>query len=636
MYYKDYFISTNPNIYGNPSLRKPQERSYLHCFNHFVTKRRKDPALIVLPTGVGKTGVMAILPFGISEGRVLIITPGLVVRDTIIKHLDTATPDCFLYKYNIIPDLKFMPTVSVYQGDETPVEVLSESNVVLVNIQKLQNRLDSSLLNKLNPDFFDMIIIDEAHHSVASTWIDTVAHFSDAKIVKLTGTPERSDGQKIKAQLVYNYKLSWAMNDGLIKSLENFEFLPDEVEFEHEGKTYDISSIDELMDSNSNFVSKSVALSKSCNENIVDRSIEILQKLKNNNGIPHKIIAVACGIEHAKSIALLYLDKGLKTAIIYSDLQQSIKDQIYNDLDNNRYDVIVHVNMLGEGFDHKYLSIAALFRPYRTLLPYEQFIGRILRRITDQDASDADNIGYVISHKYLNLLTLWNYYKREKEELDIIKHLTDTNSDVDSNMDDEDLFYTGDDYDALGNNVIELAKVRESKTGEILKYEYLDTPTIMRARIEEKEMEATIKKIMDDLKIDYQQARFIVQSVKTKEAAENRPDLIWSNTKKNLDDYIKLEITPELLAMYGLSPKDNSLLNYPEIFGSYFKNIVYLNKKRNLTNDGIIPLYISLFLNNRIGCTRSKWSSNDYQRAFELLGDFKPFLFNKFEANFDK
>ncbi|MGI6488342.1 MAG: DEAD/DEAH box helicase family protein [Syntrophothermaceae bacterium] len=39
-------------------------------------------------------------------------------------------------------------------------------------------------------------MIDEAHHSTASTWVDTLQHFSRAKVVKLTGTPFRSDEKK--------------------------------------------------------------------------------------------------------------------------------------------------------------------------------------------------------------------------------------------------------------------------------------------------------------------------------------------------------------------------------------------------------------------------------------------------------
>jgi len=69
-----------------------------------------------------------------------------------------------------------------------------------------------------------MIIIDEAHHSTANTWVSTTNYFKNAKVVKLTGTPIRTDGVELAGELVYKYKLSQAMAAGYVKSLRNFEY----------------------------------------------------------------------------------------------------------------------------------------------------------------------------------------------------------------------------------------------------------------------------------------------------------------------------------------------------------------------------------------------------------------------------
>ena len=47
--------------------------------------------------------------------------------------------------------------------------------------------------------------------------------------------------------------------------------------------------------------------------------------------------------------------------------------------------------MLGEGFDHPKLSVAAIFRPFRTLAPYIQFVGRIMRVVVQNDPTHPDN-----------------------------------------------------------------------------------------------------------------------------------------------------------------------------------------------------------------------------------------------------
>lgn len=83
-----------------------------------------------------------------------------------------------------------------------------------------------------------------------------------------------------------------------------------------------------------------------------------------------------------------------------------------SDVENHRLDVIIHVAMLGEGYDHKYLSVAAIFRPFRNELPYEQFIGSVLRVIPDGEAQKIeDNIADVVSHQDLQLAELWESIK---------------------------------------------------------------------------------------------------------------------------------------------------------------------------------------------------------------------------------
>ncbi|MBT5517204.1 hypothetical protein HOK22_04850, partial [Candidatus Peregrinibacteria bacterium] len=72
-------------------------------------------------------------------------------------------------------------------------------------------------------------------------------------------------------------------------------------------------------------------------------------------------------------------------------------------LKSGELDCIVQVQMLGEGFDHPKLSVAAIFRPYRSLAPYIQFVGRILRVIVQNDPLHPDNFGHVVTHVGMNL-----------------------------------------------------------------------------------------------------------------------------------------------------------------------------------------------------------------------------------------
>lgn len=63
-----------------------------------MVKDNNAHAIVVLPTGVGKTGLMALLPYHISNGKVLIIAPQIVIRDTVVDALNRENPQNFWLK----------------------------------------------------------------------------------------------------------------------------------------------------------------------------------------------------------------------------------------------------------------------------------------------------------------------------------------------------------------------------------------------------------------------------------------------------------------------------------------------------------------------------------------------------------
>ncbi|MCC8415575.1 helicase [Photorhabdus laumondii] len=87
----------------------------------------------------------------------------------------------------------------------------------------------------------------------------------------------------------------------------------------------------------------------------------------------------------------------------------------FRNIENHQCDVVISVNMLMEGYDHKYLSILAIFRPYRSINAFAQVVGRILRAIPDDEitAFEIDNNGLVIFHEEIGLNTMWNVFQKE-------------------------------------------------------------------------------------------------------------------------------------------------------------------------------------------------------------------------------
>ncbi|WVV47958.1 helicase-related protein [Pseudomonas sp. NA13] len=130
------------------------------------------------------------------------------------------------------------------------------------------------------------------------------------------------------------------------------------------------------------WVQRSVALSKECSLDVIDQSIHNLTELKKSSPeVPHKILAVGCSIAHAEDLRTWYEAKNLRAAIVHSYMEQPDIDAAFRTIDNNQCDVVISVNMLMEGYDHRYLTVLALFRPYRSLNAFAQIVGRVLRAI---------------------------------------------------------------------------------------------------------------------------------------------------------------------------------------------------------------------------------------------------------------
>jgi DNA repair protein RadD len=87
----------------------------------------------------------------------------------------------------------------------------------------------------------------------------------------------------------------------------------------------------------------------------------------------------------------LYEECGYQAAEIHSDMDPDDKEAVIERLRLGQLDCVIQVQMLGEGFDHPRLSVAAIFRPFASLAPYIQFIGRVMRVVVQDEPDHPDN-----------------------------------------------------------------------------------------------------------------------------------------------------------------------------------------------------------------------------------------------------
>ena len=403
-----FFEAASPHIVGNPHLREPQKEAHEATLVHFATN--STPAIIQLPVGCGKTGVAAILPFGLSHKRTLVIAPNTTIREGLYADLNISNASCFWKKAGVLDSFTAGPYTALVDGPKANMDDCVNSHIVVANIQQLASSADR-WLSQFPSDFFDLVVIDEGHHVAAESWQKVVRAFPSARFVSLTATPFRADNKDLLGELVYRYPFARAMLNGYIKHIVSASAHPAEITFTARGET-DTYTLDQILDLKEEaWFRRGVALSDECNRHIAEKAVEKLQSLRAATGFPHQIAASAMSIDHADQVRAIFQEMWLQAETIHSNLADDRKAAVLAKLRNNQIDVIVQVAMLGEGFDHPPLSVAAIFRPYRSLSPYIQFVGRVMRTIDLNDPNSPNNQGFVVSHVGLNNEEQWDEFR---------------------------------------------------------------------------------------------------------------------------------------------------------------------------------------------------------------------------------
>ena len=412
---KEFFTTIDYEIEDNNELRDPQREAHAATLEHFT--RSKTAAILQLPVGCGKSGLIALLPLGLAHGRVLVISPNITIRDSLYADLNiTDRRNCFWRKRSVLSPETMLagPHVAVLDGKDANIHDCEKSHIVLTNIQQLASSADRWLPN-FEDDFFDLILVDEGHHSAAKSWKKVFDRFANAKVVNLTATPYRADDKEITGQLVYRYSFKRAMVKGYIKRLQAIYVAPSELTFSYEGDRMTHSLDEVLRLKEEDWFSRGIALSPACNEDIVTASLDRLEQLR-QTGTKHQVVAVAMQIDHARAIRSLYAERGYETETIHSKMPAEDRAEVLRKLKAGLIDVIVQVQMLGEGFDHPQLSVAAIFRPFRSLAPYLQFVGRAMRVVVQNDPRHPDNYGFIVTHAGMNLDTLLMDFREIERE----------------------------------------------------------------------------------------------------------------------------------------------------------------------------------------------------------------------------
>lgn len=400
-------------IVGNPRIRTPQKEAFSALQEFASAAADAREAGIVLPVGCGKSGCITLAPFAFRAHRALVVAPSVPIARQLHEDFDPTQPEMFYWRTGALEGAPYPEPVEI-RGRTTNRGDLDEAEVVITNIHQLQgdeNRWLASLPN----NYFDLILFDEGHHSVAATWEALKDKFPNARIVNFSATPLRADGQRMAGDIIYSYPIFRAIQEGYVKRLKALVLNPQTLRYVRRDDGQEIEvSIDEvrlLGEQDADF-RRSIVTSTETLNTIVDASIRELDRIRaETSDQRHKIISSALNYEHCRQIVEAYRSRGRRADYVHSRENSVANDRVYSRLENHELDAIVQVRKLGEGFDHPYLSVAAVFSIFSNLSPFVQFVGRIMRVIVQNNPGHPQNQGTVVFHAGANVARRWEDFQ---------------------------------------------------------------------------------------------------------------------------------------------------------------------------------------------------------------------------------
>lgn len=404
------------SIEENTRLRIPQRNGWGSIRDHFAKEEAAREVGIVLPVGCGKSGLISITPFALQPQRVLVIAPGRKIRGQLGNDLRANSATNFYERFKVISaDTEFPETVIIESG-RVNLDDIRHADIVVANIQQISGE-ENRWLDELDSSFFDLILVDEAHHNPAESWQQVKRRFPNARIVNYSATPTRADGQLMEGEVIYSFPVIQAIEAGYVKRLRAKMLQPAELRYVDRSDGQErIIGPDEVraLGENDAEFRRGIVMSDETLGSIVDQTIGELRRLRAETCEQRlKIIASALNLDHCIQITEAFRARSLRANYVHSRQGQA-NNRVFAALENHELDVIVQARMLGEGFDHPFLAVAMVGSIFANLSPFIQFVGRVMRSI-NQIPGHPLNQGVVVFHVGANVARRWNDFRSFSE-----------------------------------------------------------------------------------------------------------------------------------------------------------------------------------------------------------------------------
>ncbi|WP_124059293.1 DEAD/DEAH box helicase [Vaginisenegalia massiliensis] len=242
---------------------------------------------------------------------------------------------------------------------------LSSYRYVFATIQSL-SRMEN--LNKIDPTWFDYILIDEVHKAGAPTYQKVMNYFKPNFILGMTATPERTDGQNIYElfdyQVAYEIRLQDALKEEMLCPFLYFgvtDILVDGHAVDEETSFADLTSHARV-------------------QHILDKVTYY-----GHAGDQVKGLIFCANKAEAKEISHQLNGYGYRTIALTGDDSQLVRQQRVNELETGKLDYILTVDIFNEGIDIPSINQVVLLRNTESSIIFVQQLGRGLRKHPSKD-----------------------------------------------------------------------------------------------------------------------------------------------------------------------------------------------------------------------------------------------------------
>ncbi|HEX8805467.1 MAG TPA: DEAD/DEAH box helicase [Candidatus Aquilonibacter sp.] len=319
-------------------------------------------AVVALPTGLGKTIVMAGLPetLDLPRGSVTLV---LTHRDELIEQT--------VEKFHIVS-----PARSV-ELEAATRRATGDADVIVASVATLRGARLASFVERFGGNIA-LAIVDEAHHAVAPTYrriIDALFAANPKLLLSgFTATPNRGDRVglgEVFEEVTYFRSIKWAIEHGYLVPVSSW-------------RVDSGVSLDDVSVRAGDF-----ALGELGEAVDTDRRNDLIVSAYLDHTPNQQAIAFAVNVEHARHLAERFTKAGIRAAFASGETPSSERREIIRAFRAREVQVLCNCALYTEGFDEPGASCVISARPTQSSLLYTQMAGRGLR----PSSSTAHHLG---------------------------------------------------------------------------------------------------------------------------------------------------------------------------------------------------------------------------------------------------